>query len=837
MDKPIYCRPERVSSFFPEARPYVVSRFSSDRPVSHPPLPRALLTIVLLAAAVLIAHGWCLSDGTVLDDWQHQKHLREHGWSLAELQRSLTIRPADWVEHWWQTKEVRWEYARPLFILTMKVIYHVLGGDDPIWLHAWSLLLHFACAVMVWRLTWLLTGDEFWSAFAGLLFVVYPHAVMTVQWSSSQNCVQQTAFTLAALLFYIRASGLNVFERRDEETERRRDEVKGNTDRSDGGRGNATAHSVSSSLRLSVSSAAALAGCFLFWLIALFTKENALLLPPIAVAVDLAFGGWRHVRARLPVYAVFAVVGVAFLVWRASVITVGMPDVYFRRPAGDWPEYLAWCAAKLLHFITTSIWPAPMTIGPTGRFNPWSEAIGDCLLMLAIVVTLSAGYVLAARRLRGWWIWTLWIVLAVLPVTPVIATAHSGYLAGVGYAVAVALAAVGTKRAAHSIQNPKSKIQNEPPRSHAFASRLLAVCVRVAAFAAITSMSVLTLMNRWQWTGVIAAERWVPAWVQADPPGSRATDVFFINLPFINIYAKPQLVRLLGPGFEPVRAHVLTYAPQPIMPEQRVTIVQRSSHSFSLKIEGQPYFSRLLGRFLLEGFGPGRQLRTGEVVATEHGTVTIGAADAEGVRELEFTFPRPLSSPDYCFYLTTETCGAARLHFANLPDAVASPRPAPAPGDIQEIAALRGRLDSGDAAAMRPLLALAADETSPLASAARDAVRPIASHIAKVTGSPVQRLLLGPHIDPDPLAPPPRIRDPEPPPSPPALSAVEWAEIARWWHECVTDDQVALLWARRGEFAHFIKAREELPHARQWVAMIGRTDLYLTGPPFPGPRP
>jgi hypothetical protein len=809
-----------------------------DRSAARLGTLRGALTVALLAIAVLAAHGWCLGDGTVLDDWQHQKHLREHGWSLPELQRSLTIRPADWVEHWWQTKEVRWEYARPLFILTMKTIYHVLGGDDPFWLHAYSLLLHFACAVMVWRLTWLLSRDAFWSGFAGLLFVVYPHAVMTVQWSSSQNCVQQTAFTLAALLLYVRASGLNVFERRDEATERRRDVVKGNADCSEGSRGNATAHSVSSSLRFPVSSAAPLVGCFLFWLIALFTKENALLLPPIVVAFDLAFGGWRHVRARLPVYAMLAGLGGVFLVWRAGVISVGMPDVYFRRPAGDWPQYCGWCAAKLLHYVTTSIWPAPMTIGPTGRLNPWTDATGDCLLMLGIVTILGAGYALATRQMRGWWIWPAWILLAVLPVTPVIATAHSGYLGGVGYAISVALAAVGTRGALPSIQNPKSKIQNAAiPVKTALGARLLNLGARAAAFGALASMSVLTLLNRWQWTGVIAAERWVPAWIQADPPDSRVTDVFFLNLPFLNIYAKPQLNRLLDPSFEAVRAHVLTYAPQPIMPEQRVTIVPRSATSFSLAVEGQPYFSRLLGRFLLEGFGQGRQFRTGEIVTTDRFNVRIVAADAEGVRELEFSFPKPLDSPEYCFYLTTETCGAARLQFNVHAAPTTSQTIAQGPRTAGEIAALRARLEVGDASAMLPLLAAVSDEENPLGRDARSALQPVAVHLAVVTGSQVQRLLLGPHLDPDPLAPPPRIRGPQPIPPPPSLSAAQWAEVAHWWQSSITDEQLTLLWSRRGEFEHFIKAREELPHARQWAALIGRTDLYLTGPPFPGPRP
>src|SRR5262245_42051934 len=96
---------------------------------------RNVTVIILLAAAVALAHGWCLNDGTVLDDHWHQKGLRENGWALPELLKTLVIEPSQWMHHWWQDKPVRWEYARPLFIVTMKLVYHILGGDNPRYLH------------------------------------------------------------------------------------------------------------------------------------------------------------------------------------------------------------------------------------------------------------------------------------------------------------------------------------------------------------------------------------------------------------------------------------------------------------------------------------------------------------------------------------------------------------------------------------------------------------------------------------------------------------------------------------------------------------------------------
>ena len=66
-------------------------------------------------------------DGSILDDHWHQKGLREHGWSYAELMRTLEIEPADFQHLWWQDRVVRWDYGRPLFIAAMKLIVPSVG--------------------------------------------------------------------------------------------------------------------------------------------------------------------------------------------------------------------------------------------------------------------------------------------------------------------------------------------------------------------------------------------------------------------------------------------------------------------------------------------------------------------------------------------------------------------------------------------------------------------------------------------------------------------------------------------------------------------------------------
>ncbi|RMF84588.1 MAG: hypothetical protein D6744_02805, partial [Planctomycetota bacterium] len=230
-------------------------RAASNRAVRRLPTMHVLVLCAALAAVALSVHVWSLWDGTVLDDYEHQRGLRENGWSYHELMRTLVIEPASWVHAWWQDQPVRWAYGRPLFILSMKVVYHVLGGDDPAALHLFSIVTHILSTWMIAWLAWRITAGRWWALLAGVLFAIYPHAVITVAWPSSQNIVTSTALLLAALICYWRAADLGFLSQPPREP----------------------------IARLRVGSAVAM---FAAWIAALLTRENALLLPVVLVALE-----------------------------------------------------------------------------------------------------------------------------------------------------------------------------------------------------------------------------------------------------------------------------------------------------------------------------------------------------------------------------------------------------------------------------------------------------------------------------------------------------------------------------------------------------------------------
>ncbi len=727
--------------------------------------------LVLITVVTLATHGLALFDGVVLDDYWHQKGLREHGWTFTGLLRTLDITPSEFIETWWQTREVKWHYMRPFFIVCMKTVYTVIGGNDPFALHVFSLLLHLLSALLVWRLCWMLTRHAAFSIIGGLLFAIYPHSSVTVAWPSSQNVVIQTTLLLATILSYLRATGLSVGP------ETWRTGLKQSTD---------------DPPQLSRGFTAL---TFVFWFLAILTRENAILLPAILAAFELSFGSWRRLWHRKGLYIAFFLVGCAFMAWREWMRIPPLPDVYCVRPNGNWAEYLPWLAAKFLHYLTVSIWPAPMTVGPTGRYNPWSEVPGDCFLMLGTVIAIGAIYFVAARRARGWWIWPTWIVLSIVPVMAVVATPHSGYMSGVGFAIGMVIACTAAIR---------------------FGSIHVRRVTLGTAAGIFIGAAFMSPVNRLQWIATFSAERYLPSWVMVSPPPREVRDVFFVNLPFVNVYVKPNLTARLGDWFEEVNCHVLTWAPQALEMDQRTILEQEDAHSFTVAVEGQAYFSRLLGRFVLEAFRGKERFQQGQAFAAREFDVTILDADDEGVWKLRFTFRKPLADPSYCFYLSSKACGAARVRFSSMRvAAVESPSglsrdTLPSDWDV-ELAS--GRLSGGRAEAALPLFSAVMSDNAELAATAESALRPVVQYMATALAAPIQSLL-----------------DAE------SLTQREWRQVAEWWVRSVDDTFLSELWLRRSDLDDLRWLRYEILWDRILAGHVIRSDLYLSGPPYAGPR-
>jgi len=748
-----------------------------------------MLAGILLAAATAGAHGRSLFDGLFFDDHWHRQQLETSGWGWSDLLNAATLEPARFLGMWWQTEPIRWQYSRPVSIFLMKVVHVVTGGSTPAQ-HAVSILLHYLNACMVAAMVFRLTRHRYWTIVAGLLFVIYSHSVFAVGWLASQNTVLQTTLVLAAIHWYVSATRLEIGPNR-------------------------TAAANGTALPFG-----AAAGIILVYVLALFTRENAIMLPIVLAAFDLAFGTRGRLKVNRAFYGVVAAVSVAFLAWRFLAFYAPMPNIYsrhFEGPAtfGSVASYGLWLVAKLLHYICSAIWLSPMVVGPAGRYNSWVEAPADSILTVVIILVLGFGYFAAARRASGWWIWPLWIVLAYLPVTPILPTPHQGYLGGVGFSIAMVL---GPALRRHI--KPKGW-----PISAAVATWFL------------IATTIYIPIYRTLWDGMRAAESLTTAKLATLPPPHGATDLFFINLPFVNIYAKLSLAEVWGDASRDMRCHALSFAPSVTGVESACRIETPDDRTLRVTLDasnGPPgatgYFSGLLGRFLLDGMRDSSAPISRPVRGDLFDVDVPQWNEETGAWALEFKFHRPLSSPAYRFYLATPTCALAELRFSPVSPGKSESEAEP----IQQIAA-----DAGSLAKVPPALqnvrhaldsiavgrsdgvpvlfeALAGPPGASRESALRE-FGPVVLHVAKALGAPWQDL--------DVLE---------------AGTAEArrgtWRQVENWWRRAVDDRQFQEVWCDRDRFWQIRHQRDGIFRVRTIASGIIQTDLYMTGTPFPGPR-
>jgi hypothetical protein len=739
-----------------------------------------VLLLLILVGATAAAHYKAIWDGWFLDDHWHRRQYMDDQWSLRALLDATTIKPDVFMESWWQTKPIQWQYIRPVSIFAAKFVYHLSGGSVKA-LHALSLLLHLANALMVHHLCLRMTRQRFWSIVGALLFVVYSHSVYAVAWLAAQNTLLMTTLTLGALLCYVRASGLDLYAAPVAASGGDQPRIDGPPDVGGGTTAFGWPWFVAA---------------MLLWILALGSRENAIVFPVFVASFDLAFGGRAHLRRRVPALLFLAAVAAAFAVWRLFLNYEPMPDVYVRRPDG--PGYVLWWLVKLLHYVTAVIWLSPMTVGPTGRVNPVTEVPGDCLLMLGIVVIMGTGYYQATRRARGWWIWPLWIFLALLPVVPILATPHSGYLPGVAFAVAMVLGAA--------------------LRDQLAPTGIGRWCRPVAIWFLIATTIYLPIYRK-MWRSVLAAERWTVREITASTRSDEAADIFLLNLPFVNIYARYHLqeawagdrdsdLLTVAPN---LRCHVLTYADNVLRMEEQTRLSQIDAHSFSLSCQGRGYFSGALGRFLIEGMGSGTRFQPSQEIRRELFDVRIVRADEQGVQELIFRFHKPLNR--YSFYVTTGERAGVRLRFWGPEDSPSAP--ALRLGEVDDASVTRdaGKLQAGEAKAAEGLFAAAGSADAQLRQKAWAAFREVAQPVSRGLAAPAQDLVTADLPTENDLA-----------------------SIRLWWIRAVDDDILRQLWLDRQRYVRVLRDRDRLFRIRKIAGRVIRTDLYLTGPPYPGPK-
>jgi len=720
---------------------------------------RRFLPAGLLAVTVLLMHGWSLGDGLSLDDHWHYHRLRHAEPSVESLFASTTIDVGDLADHWWRDKAVRFKYARPLSVAVMWIAY-AAGGWSPAAVHFVSLLLHWASAILIWRIALRFNVGRRPALWSAIFFVCLPLSPFAVDWPAAQNMLLMTALMLAAVLAYINATTWHC---------------------------NAPpAHRPPAAARTGWANLA-----YGLWIAALMSRENAVVLPVILLSLDWAAGGWRSVRHRLRWHALWFVTAAIYAAWRVGYYAVAMPDGYVRRFGDD--GFLPWCVAKLIFYWACSVWPAPMVIGPSGRYHPLTNAPLDYVMMAVIVLVAMAVYWWLARRTRGWWIWPLWIMMATLPVTTVMATPHSGYLCGVGAAIGAAL--IVSRLSGH-------------------ASHRCRVAISMGMVFLVVGAAGIGKLHRLMWRGMAYAESFVFTGLAADPPADDA-HIFMINLPFAATYARVWMAESMRRDIPPHQFHVLTYAPEVVRADAPCVIERTGSSALRIRTESPGWFSGFLGQFLIDGMRESGGFKSGETIATAEFAATVRELSADGVTEIEFAFARRLDDPAYAFYLTSEQHGALRLRFVGAAiNATIQPFASDHEVTLRELEQAMRALRHGDEAAAEILFAGARSQDQVVRGEGLIILRETVAVIAQATGSAIQFL-----FDRD------------------ELTDDDIGRIQSWWQTAAIDrNLLERVFADRDRLMDIRERRDELARGRQLIERLIRSDLYLTGPPFPGPR-
>jgi len=566
-----------------------------------------------IVLAVCVMHGYSVRTGLLLDDFNHRAELREGDWSFQSLVEASHLgNPRRRVRMWWQD-EADLYFFRPLSFLLMRVEY-VLGDWRPAVMHVFSLLWTVAAASLVMGLAQASGLGARWASLAGVLFALHPANTLTTWWLACQNQQMVTVFVLAGLWCYGRWSGW--------------------WRRVDGGSSGQAG-------------AGWLAAALLLWVAALGCRENGVMLAPLVVLGDLTVRPQRT-RGRWGVYMLLGVVLLGYLAVRyATLGPLEVPGRPYAYPPGS-PGFARFVVDKFFYSLLGLTAFVPI-IG----FSAMQYLQAHPVLLYGGFAAAAGIWAAAIRWLRParvFWLWLIVATVPLLPVLPVFASSHHLYLASAGIVLAAVtlLHAIWLRVAAWS-------------GAGAVAARAglgVLLVVNVAVFVG------LDLLNGIGIAGFSAGSQ-LPAEEVirlAGPlrPGDR---LFFINLAPIGFNCMPAIEE--GRGVAPLTGYVLTFGSSLLRMDEPACVERVGPRSLRVRQEGSGYFSGLIGRSMLEAVGRDRPFAPGERFTTEDFDVEVVRSDEQGIRELLFTFRRPLDDPGYHFFYGSFVFSAYPLRFGS----------------------------------------------------------------------------------------------------------------------------------------------------------------------------
>ena len=341
-------------------------------------------------------------------------------------------------------------FYRPIASLSYAFDYWA-WGLDPFGYHLTDLLLHAGTAALVVILVCVVLDDTSTGALAGVIFALHPLAVEVVPTPARRHDMLATAFILVAVALFVRATETMAVGRTDRE------------DFADGDRGRteerrtASGPSVDRGLRYRH-----LAGSVLAYLLALGSKETAIVLPAL-VGAWLVIRWWggssrRALRAGVALLGPFAVATVGYLALRIAVLD-GLGG--YDRSVTVTAEAITTMVSR---YVLSLVYPVDflnalstydLQLVPNGLY----VVLAGTSLLVVHGVSKRQGVRLALASARGRLLALsgVWIVVPVLLfVRTGRYTVRSGYVAVVPVAIVLAVVVVGAAREVRRRDDPRA---------------------------------------------------------------------------------------------------------------------------------------------------------------------------------------------------------------------------------------------------------------------------------------------------------------------------------------------------------------------------------------------
>jgi len=302
---------------------------------------------------------------------------------------------------------------------------HALWGLTPLPYHLVTVLLHAACAVLLWRVLRGLQVPGAWLG--GALWALHPVQVESVAWITETKNTQSGLFFLLSILFFVRWLRT-----------RRTD------DRTGGGWHYALT--------------------LLFAALAMASKSSTVILPVVLCLCAWWMEGqwrWRNLVRVIPVF-LLSIAASALSLWTQGLALTTVTDPQWTRA---WPERLVMAGEVVWFYLGKLIWPHPL-VAVYPRWQIDAAQGFSYLPLLAVIIVLFILWLKRQSWSRPWFFVFAYFLVGLLPVLGLVDNPifryslvfdHFQYLASMG---PLALTGAGLIRLAGYVIPERSWLQS-----------------------------------------------------------------------------------------------------------------------------------------------------------------------------------------------------------------------------------------------------------------------------------------------------------------------------------------------------------------------------------------